>query len=550
MSESRRAVAYIRVSDVSQVQGHSLTAQERLFYELCKNRNWLPIKVYREEGKSAHVDAIARRPVFKQLLDDAAVHRFDVVVVHTMDRWARNLKVTLESLAILSKYNVGLVSITESVDYTTPEGMLFLHMLGAFSQFFSSSLAKHVRKGQQQRAHEGKHTGFLPFGYESCWEKSEKGNKTQRCDPEHSGGVHIHPNEGPMVAELFKRYSCGDTSLGQLATWLNNSGFRTRNMHSLRNAGGEMVTGPRLFTTASIRGLLHNPFFMGKVIYQKQLLPGAHEGLVSEELFEVVQRALKKNRGRSESITGSNREYLLKGIIHCAYCGMPMWAHTNKNGHSYYREHRCSRSGTSCPTGGSCIPCHLADDQVKALVSGIELQPRWLEEVLTIISLKDEVDRIKQEREDTASRLRRVGRAYIDGLLAEEEYTRQKRLLETSLESLVVPDFNAAEDAGKLIMDLPRLWASATPSEQRTLLMTMLDAVYVDAKASRSIVAIKPKPPFRPIFQVAATRNGSTVRIIKEPLDTLPSGSPMFLVETGESRTPRPKETARNMLQV
>ena len=49
----------------------------------------------------------------------------------------------------------------------------------------------------------------------------------------------------------------------------------------------------------------------------------------------------------------------------------------------------------------------------------------------------------------------------------------------------------------------------------------------------------------RPIFQVAATREGSGIRIINEPLE----GSSVFLVETGESRTPRPEEAARDMLQ-
>jgi site-specific DNA recombinase len=48
----------------------------------------------------------------------------------------------------------------------------------------------------------------------------------------------------------------------------------------------------------------------------------------------------------------------------------------------------------------------------------------------------------------------------------------------------VVPDYNAAEEAGNLIMNLPSLWASATLSERRKLLITMLDAVYVDAKQS------------------------------------------------------------------
>ncbi len=45
----------------------------------------------------------------------------------------------------------------------------------------------------------------------------------------------------------------------------------------------------------------------------------------------------------------------------------------------------------------------------------------------------------------------------------------------------------------------------------------MLDAVYVDAKDLKRIVAVQPKPAFRPIFQVATTKEGSGVVLIKEP---------------------------------
>ncbi len=73
----------------------------------------------------------------------------------------------------------------------------------------------------------------------------------------------------------------------------------------------------------------------------------------------------------------------------------------------------------------------------------------------------------------------------------------------------------------------------------------MLDAVYVDAKQTKSIVAIKPKPPFKPVFQVAASSEGSDIHILNEPIN----GSSVFLVETGESRTPRPKKAAQDILQ-
>jgi len=76
-----------------------------------------------------------------------------------------------------------------------------------------------------------------------------------------------------------------------------------------------------------------------------------------------------------------------------------------------------------------------------------------------------------------------------------------------------------------------------------------LDAVYVDAKRAKSIVAIKPKPPFIPIFQVAVSRKESDIRILNEPLNSSSKVPSVFLVETGESRTPRPRELAQDILQ-
>jgi hypothetical protein len=45
----------------------------------------------------------------------------------------------------------------------------------------------------------------------------------------------------------------------------------------------------------------------------------------------------------------------------------------------------------------------------------------------------------------------------------------------------------------------------------------MLDAVYVDVKEEKRIVAIKPKAPFKPVFQVSTTREGSGVALVHEP---------------------------------
>jgi DNA invertase Pin-like site-specific DNA recombinase len=523
-------VVYTRVSDPSQVEGHSLEAQERLFYELCKARGWEPVGVYREEGRSAHSEAIAKRPVFKKLLEDSGKGLFDVVVVHSIDRWSRNLRVTLDSLSILARNNVAIVSITENIDYTTPQGKLFIQMLGAFAEYFSGALAAHVSKGLDQRAFEGKHTGGIPFGYESCWIE-ENGERKRRCDPEHPGSVHIIEKEAQIVIELFRLYLTGTVTLSQLAVMVNERGFRTHNTHSLPDAKGNITAGPKLFTTASIRGILHNPFYCGKIKYRGKLMAGKHEALISEEDFEKVQIMLKRNSGRSETLAVKpQRQYLLKGIIRCVHCGLPMSSQTYYSGNAYYREQKSSRSSGLC-TDGASINCQTIDEQMESLVSAIELGPRWLEEVLTIISLKDEVHRVKKARQDLEEKMRRMVKTYQDGLFPDEEYNRQKKLIEMELASLVVPAADASEEAGRLIMNLKSLWFEANLEEKRKLLLTMLDAVYVDARETKSIVAIRPKPPFKAIFQVAVAKKGSQIRIINEPIE----GTSVFLVETGES---------------
>ena len=69
-------------------------------------------------------------------------------------------------------------------------------------------------------------------------------------------------------------------------------------------------------------------------------------------------------------------------------------------------------------------------------------------------------------------------------------------------------------------------------------------ACHFDTKATKSIVAVRPKPPFKPIFQVAAAREGSGIRIINEPPSV---GSSVFVVEAGE-RQPLAETTFRSLL--
>src|SRR5215210_7613692 len=159
------AAVYVRVSSKEQVEGYGLDAQRRACRDFCATRSYTVVADYADEGVSAHTDNLAKRPAFSRLMADAEAGRFSVIVVHKMDRFARKLRVALECLEQLGRAHVGVVSVSEpNLDFSTPQGFLFLSMLGALAEWYSRNLAVETSKGWAERKRRGLYAGRLPFG--------------------------------------------------------------------------------------------------------------------------------------------------------------------------------------------------------------------------------------------------------------------------------------------------------------------------------------------------------------------------------------------------
>jgi site-specific DNA recombinase len=446
-----RAILYARVSSEEQVDNWSLSAQKHAFKETCQSKGWQAGFIYSEEGVSAHTDSIEKRHQFKHLLENCRNDQFDVVVVHSLDRWSRNLKVTLESFKILADNNITFLSITENIDYSTPEGKLFISMIGAFAQYFSDSLSKHTSKGLKERALNGFPNGDIPFGYR----RADKDNPEEK-----EGNIYIVPDEAEAVSKIFRMYASGGHSLASLATWMNQQNFRTRNKHRIKNGSGGNTSGPMPFTLYSVRWLLHNPFFTGKVRYRGQLHAGQHEAIIDEHLFDSVQQQLRKAKNSSRSVSNTFRSYLLKGLIRCIYCGYPLWCETTSNGYPLYRERQDARAAANCIVGDKAIRCRVIDEQMEAIIEAIVLEPSWKEKIIAKIAAISEHDQILKERKLITEKLRRLSKVYIDGLIEEKEYNLQRKLLEDTLETLVVPEMDATIKAGELIENLGSIFCT------------------------------------------------------------------------------------------
>jgi site-specific DNA recombinase len=176
----KRAVGYIRVSDDSQIEGYSLDAQKAEIEHWCKRRGYTLIKVYVEAGVTAHSDRIERRPQLAQLLKEAEQNQFDIVLVHSLCRWARRLRIQITALEILSKAKVDFVSVTEAFDSTTHQGRLMLNQMGCFNEYFSDQLGEHVKKAFRLKANSGLTVGPVSFAYRY----QEKGLPPAKVDNE------------------------------------------------------------------------------------------------------------------------------------------------------------------------------------------------------------------------------------------------------------------------------------------------------------------------------------------------------------------------------
>ncbi len=291
-----RTVGYFRVSDEEQVEGYSLDAQRRAFHEFCAQKGWEVAGTYDEEGRSAWAESSAKRPLFRKMLTDAQAGKFEVVVTHTLGRFTRNLRVMLDAFHVFSQHNVTYVSITQDIDYSTPEGRLFMTMLGAFAQYFSEALSGDTKKGMRERAMQGRFNGEPPFGYECC---------DATCigvDQNHTG-CHIDSFAGPQMVETFERYAGGSHSLRTLGDVLNSRGFRTKGeSRPDRDFGDDSESRAdqegALFTGWAVRDLLKNWFFIGEVRHHDEYFRGRHQPLINETLFGDVQERMKENRSR------------------------------------------------------------------------------------------------------------------------------------------------------------------------------------------------------------------------------------------------------------
>lgn len=308
-----KAVIYARFSSDNQRE-ESITAQIRACNGYADKQGYTVVKVYTDEARSALTDD---RPGFLHMIQEIKNGRVktDIVLVHKLDRFARNRYDSAFYKRELRQAGVRVESVLEHLD-DSPEAVLLESLIEGIAEYYSKNLAREVMKGMRETAMQAKHCGGTPpLGYNVGQDKKYVINET----------------EAQAVLKIFEMYAAGH-GYGDIIAALNKEGYKTK-------------TG-KPFGKNSLHEILKNKKYAGIYVFNRSTskgpsgkrnnhqskglediieIPGAIPAIVPEEIFWKVQKKMMQNkRQNAAGRYRANVVYLLSGVIWCGECGKRM----------------------------------------------------------------------------------------------------------------------------------------------------------------------------------------------------------------------------------
>ena len=314
----KRAVLYLRVSTSRQAtrngeaEGYSIPAQRSACERKVADLGGEVIREFVDAGASARS---ADRDGLQALLAYVAEGGVDYVVVHKLDRLARDRADDVMILAKIQTAGATLVSVSEQID-ETPAGMLMHNIFAGMAEFYSRNLASEAKKGIAQKAMRGGTHGVAPIGYV---------NTLTRVQGQDVKGVAFDEEKAEHVRWAFQTYAGGHLSISSLRDELEERGLKSRT--TIKYVGTPL-------NNSQVHRMLSNTYYAGKIRHRELIYDGAHEPLVDDETWYRVQEVLAGRR-----IAGDRswrHTHYLKGSLVCHRCGGRMgYGHSRGKGGVY-----------------------------------------------------------------------------------------------------------------------------------------------------------------------------------------------------------------------
>lgn len=302
-----KVAAYARVSSDKDAMLHSLSSQVSYFSKMIQSHDsWKYVGVYSDEGMTG---TKSNRQGFIKMIEDAKAGKIDIIVTKSLSRFARNTVDCLKTIREMKAINVDIFFEEQNIHTLSSNGEFLISLLAGYAQEESRQCSENTLWRVRKNFKEGKpYGGSSMLGY-----KLEKGKFT------------VVPEEAELVRRIYDLYLAGN-GFCKIARILSYEGIRS-------------YTG-KTWNKTTIGEILSNITYTGSLHLQKTyrenhitkktkrnkgekplyIVENNHEAIISEDIFEEVQRIRKiKSEGKNGQRKGP--AYPFTGLISCGECG-------------------------------------------------------------------------------------------------------------------------------------------------------------------------------------------------------------------------------------
>jgi len=290
-----RICGYVRVSSKDSVEGESLTTQRASITQFAKGEGYQLIEIFADEGISG--GTVKDRPALLQLLHAGRTGQFDMLVVHRLSRFGRNVTELLTNYEELKASGIELRSISEGIDFSSKYGKMVLVILGAIAELEREVIRETMLENRIAKGRRGiPTTGSLPYG---------------RTFNKETGQWELDATIALTIERVAREYLSGG-SLFDIARTVPMS--YSNLAKTLRENCGDTWTVE----------------FEGEkpIVYQ---IPR----LLSEDIITRVRDRLLFNRTANR--TDIINRFVLTGFLRCEHCGLSLKGQTQTFNNTEYR---------------------------------------------------------------------------------------------------------------------------------------------------------------------------------------------------------------------
>ena len=305
-----KVASYCRVSTDRDDQANSFESQQRYFKEyIDRQPDWELYEVYADEGITG--TSTKKRAAFNRMIADAHLGKFHLILTKEVSRFSRNILDTITYTRELKALGVGVLFMNDGISTLEPDAELRLSIMGSIAQEESRKTSTRVKWGQTRRMEQGVVFGRSLLGYDVK-----------------DGCLTVNPEGAEIVRLIFYKYGVEKKGTTVIARELREAGYRT---HS----------GNMKWSNTHIVKILKNEKYVGDLVQKKTITPDYlshakkynhgeeelviirdhHEPIIDRELWDTVQRELKKRNRNGELGAGHSNRYVFSGKIKCGECG-------------------------------------------------------------------------------------------------------------------------------------------------------------------------------------------------------------------------------------